>query len=346
MSRNSRSRCHRAGFTLIELLVVIAIAATLIALLLPAVQRARESARRTQCRSNLKQIGLALQNYHDTHSIFPPALINSGDCANTSFYSFSLNHTGWTMLLPYLDQAPLYGQFDFDIASGPSQRPSAPPVVGLPPQAPTSTILQMLLCPSDESPRLYTSTSNGTEYRVKNAAPSNYVFAGGRNGEDAQIYSVYSNLTVVLPNGLSVRYLSAFGNNGAARMGDLRDGASNTILVGESVKTHSYTNDWTPIWGQGKHAGIYGRVVAEPVGSVNYFNNQRFRINEPSGSTRAGTNPTNAHLPYAWVFSSKHAGGAHFVKGDGGVVFLSQNVDWIIFNYLNYIADNQPIGEF
>lgn len=345
MSGRSRSRHIQAGFTLIELLVVIAIAATLIALLLPAVQRARESARRTQCRSNLKQIGLALQNYHDTHSIFPPALINSGDCANTSFYSFSLNHTGWTMLLPYLDQAPLYGRFDFDIASGPSQRAAAPPVLGMPPQSATSTILQTLLCPSDESAHLYTSTGRAPEYGMTNAAPSNYVFAGGRNGEDAQIYSVYSQLKVVLPNGVSVRYLSAFGNNGAARMQNLTDGASNTILVGESVKTHSYTNDWTPIWGQGKHAGVYGRVVAEPVGSVNYSNNQRYRINEPSGSTGAGTNPAHAHLPYAWVFSSKHPGGAHFVKGDGSVVFLSQNMDWIIFNYLNYIADNQQIGE-
>ncbi|MBC8113677.1 MAG: DUF1559 domain-containing protein [Candidatus Saccharimonas sp.] len=346
MSGRQISRHSKTGFTLIELLVVIAIVATLVALLLPAVQRARESARRTQCKSNLKQIGLALQNYHDTHNIFPPALINSGDYANTNFYSFSLNHTGWTMLLPHLDQAPLYGQFDFDIASGPSQRAAAPPVIGAPPQVPTSTILNMLLCPSDESPRLYTSNGKASEYRVTNAAPSNYVFAGGRNGEDAQIYSVYANLKVVLPNGLSVRYLSAFGNNGAARMVDLTDGASNTILVGESVKTHSYTNDWTPIWGQGKHAGIYGRVVAEPVGSVNYFNNQRYRINEPYGSTGAVTNPANAQLPYAWVFSSKHTGGAHFVKGDGSVVFLSQNIDWIIFNYLNYIADNQVVGEF
>lgn len=181
--------CHpsssrtRAAFTLIELLVVIAIVATLVALLLPAVQRARESARRSQCRNNLKQIGLALHSYHDTHGILPPALINSGAYANSDYYSFSLNHTGWTMLLPHLDQAQLYSQFDFNIASGPSQRASAPPVIGLPPQTATSTILSALLCPSDESARLYTSNGTYTEYRVANAAPSNYVFAGGAMGK-------------------------------------------------------------------------------------------------------------------------------------------------------------------
>lgn len=97
---------RNAGFTLIELLVVIAIIAILIALLLPAVQQAREAARRTQCKNNLKQLGLALHNYHDTHSVFPPGLL--GRCTTPD-----LNASGLVMLLPYIEQNNLYSQFNF-----------------------------------------------------------------------------------------------------------------------------------------------------------------------------------------------------------------------------------------
>ena len=113
-------KARRLGFTLIELLVVIAIIAILIALLLPAVQQAREAARRTQCRNNLKQMGLALANYHDTFSVHPPAMINSGRLDSFPFYSNGnkvLNTTGSVMLLPYMDQANLYNQYDFNVCS-------------------------------------------------------------------------------------------------------------------------------------------------------------------------------------------------------------------------------------
>ncbi len=100
---------HR-GFTLIELLVVIAIIAILIALLLPAVQMAREAARRTQCRNNLKQLGLALHNYHDTHSTFPPGLIAADDDLQDAM------HSGLTLLLPQLEQTTVYNKYDFDFS--------------------------------------------------------------------------------------------------------------------------------------------------------------------------------------------------------------------------------------
>src|SRR6187401_1277341 len=106
----TRSWKTRRAFTLIELLVVIAIIAILIALLLPAVQQAREAARRTQCKNNMKQIGLALHNYHDTYLRFPSAFgiqsLNGGGAERWG-------HSQWVALLPYYDQAPLYSQWNF-----------------------------------------------------------------------------------------------------------------------------------------------------------------------------------------------------------------------------------------
>ena len=258
-THSSHSRSHmarRRGFTLIELLVVIAIIAILIALLLPAVQQAREAARRSQCKNNLKQIGLALHNYHDAFGMLPPAMINPGTYGSMTYYSYALNHTGWTMLLPYIDQAPLYNQFNFNIASGPAQATTlgaAPPPYqgsgGTDHQSPTSQILTALLCPSDEQAKLYTATST-YGYQMTNAAPCNYLFAGGGYNEGSAIWSANSNGSTTLPNGMKVRIRGAFGNNGAARIADLLDGTTNTILIGESVKTRYDTTNWTPIWGQ------------------------------------------------------------------------------------------------
>ena len=105
------------GFTLVELLVVIAIIGILVALLLPAVQAAREAARRTECNNNLKQFGIALHNYHDTYKVFPPALLNSGRWSGARGYpntGGTLNTTGWAMLLPFIEEQSLYDQYDFN----------------------------------------------------------------------------------------------------------------------------------------------------------------------------------------------------------------------------------------
>ncbi len=160
----------RRAFTLIELLVVIAIIAVLIALLLPAVQQAREAARRTQCRNNLKQIGLAIHNYFDTHKVLPPSRLSVGfvgwSYGNPTPKTPPLyqNATGWLMLLPYLDQATLFNKYNFNSAASWSYvygAYAASEVLGDPnSNAPvTRTKLTALLCPSDPNDFFYQSTN-------------------------------------------------------------------------------------------------------------------------------------------------------------------------------------------
>jgi prepilin-type N-terminal cleavage/methylation domain-containing protein len=155
----------RRGFTLIELLVVIAIIAVLIALLLPAVQAAREAARRLQCVNNLKQIGLAFQNYHSANNAFPPAKIYSGSCQwSNGGKGLVLNTTVFTMVLGYMEQLPLYDAYNFSQASansawetrmsGSSVGPGNTKLLGS--QVANTTVVGTMIasyvCPSDTFP--------------------------------------------------------------------------------------------------------------------------------------------------------------------------------------------------
>lgn len=298
-------RHRRRGFTLIELLVVIAIIAILIALLLPAVQQAREAARRTQCKNNLKQLGLALHNYHDNFQVFPPALIASGRyCANP----FRLNTTGFVMILPYMDQAPMYNQYNFSTVSSLSAditncSPPPPAVGGVAVstanQAVYQTKLAAHLCPSDPNSNAnYTSVPNTTNfYEANNIARSNYLFS---TGDYTDYNASYKSLAGNTAN------IGVFGNDGAARIGDITDGTSNTILVGESkhLKTSS---SYGPFWGAGTHTAVHGRISSNTsaqacgAATIPYFMKY--------SAINADTNCDGTKRQYAWHFGSYHTGG-------------------------------------
>lgn len=333
----------RRGFTLIELLVVIAIIAILIALLLPAVQQAREAARRSQCKNNLKQLGLALHNYHENFKMFPPAMINPGDLtaanATNSNVSYALNHTGFTMLLPYIDQGPLYDKFDFNQASSASQRSGGPaPLGNVGVNLPLTQVpIVAFKCPSEDVEGPAPDVASG-EYASTQGATTNYVFGGGYLGEDYPNYSRYSGSTTTIMDGRVVQYIGMFGTNGSARISDIKDGSSNSIAMGE-VLLNKQSTSYRPLWGQGRHVGVLGRTITNP--DPLHVNNCRYRIN-----AKYNCDGANNGKPYAWTYSSNHSGGAHFLMGDGRVEFLTDNMDWTTLVFLSFIKDSQVVGEY
>lgn len=338
---------RRQGFTLIELLVVIAIIAILIALLLPAVQQAREAARRTQCKNNLKQIGIALHNYHDTHKQFPPGVINSGDSGATGAnrpYSCALNHTGWTMLLPMLDQAPLYNQWDPNEPSSMAAE-NGIPLCGTGDYQKNQNILgkvmlPALLCPSDNAadPLIYSHGQSHYNRPSPGVGISNYVFCSGLHGGGYTQWSRYGRSTTTTLDGRTIRYRGAFGGNKSAGIRDMRDGSSNVLMVAESQNQH-LSNAYTPNAFWYSRTAIFGRAIAN-----NATNHSRYCINCDSQWVSWGG--ANRVYPYAWVFSSQHEGGIQGVMGDGSVRFISENIDGSTWQIINAIDSGEVTGDF
>jgi prepilin-type N-terminal cleavage/methylation domain-containing protein len=202
---------HRRAFTLIELLVVIAIIAVLIALLVPAVQKVRAAAARTQCMNNLKQIGLALHSYHDRTKTLPPGYCDLATWPNADV------GPGWgwgSYILADLDQAALQGQVNFGLSVGSSNAPI--PAV-------RSTFLPVFYCPADRSISTFTVTDGGAGNWT--IAQGSYVACNGNDGVD--------DYTTPPHTGAFVRAARGF------RFADISDGLSNTFFVGERCTTMS-----------------------------------------------------------------------------------------------------------
>lgn len=331
----------RRGFTLIELLVVIAIIAVLIALLLPAVQQAREAARRTQCKNNLKQLGLALHNYENTFSCLPPARMGLGFCtagntAPSRLDPQTKNFSGLAFLLPFIEQNNLHNQINFAGAAGNYVTTGNPVPAGLDSVATghavlAMTTLPMLLCPSDSGAPIQANTA--ASYMPDLGADTSRSYAKTSYDLIAPDDGLrYCNLNSALS--IETRYL--FAENSFTRFGACTDGLSNTFMMGE--QTLETYNGRTPGW---LHAG-WVSVGVDPVGSWN-LTYPRQGINIWNYNNVSNVRGRRA----SWYnCASLHTGGAQFLMGDGAVRFVSENIDLTSLTNLCRLADGRVIGEF
>ncbi len=318
----NRSRSRRA-FTLIELLVVIAIIAVLIALLLPAVQQAREAARRTQCKNHLKQLGLALHNYHDNFKGLPMA-------------KGSPNMSMHPRILPFIDQAPLYNTIDFNVSATHANNATA-----------LATNIAAFRCPSDpdKMPLLaggrnnyYTNTGTGVLNDLPSTNPSN------------------SNYNMPMPNGV-------FYSRSFTRMGDISDGTSNTAMMSErrlgdgsnglitrdtdTFQPGTYPATTTEARDMCRAADITTTATqGKSNGGVPWLN--------PDHTTTyyyhtLGPNDRSCMYPpgrIATTANSMHTGGVHLLLCDGSVRFASNSIDINTWQGIGTREGGELLGDF
>jgi len=348
----NRSQESRRGFTLIELLVVIAIIATLVAILLPAVQQAREAARRSTCKNNLKQLGLAFHNYHDTHNILPPAYIRGVNVADDS------GHWTWSaMIMPFVELGNVSDAF------GVSQN-SASRAFGLS-QTAMQTRYPLFRCPSDDGPDIHDAvasagytidliTPSGTTQSDLPVALSNYVVCNNNSLCRAKKATDSSN-GVTGSTG-------AFRGDGAAKFSDITDGLSNTFLAGErAYQIGGYLRRASMVFvvrdnlGKGPTAQDGSTMFDNTTSGPGQQTNQG--LLSIAASVHYGINPILQSENRNGTFGSQHKGGAHFVLGDGSVRFVSETIFFrelvsgngmvdSTLEQLAAISDGQVIGEF
>jgi prepilin-type N-terminal cleavage/methylation domain-containing protein/prepilin-type processing-associated H-X9-DG protein len=288
-------RIGTAGFTLVELLVVIAIIGILLGILLPAVQAAREAARRSSCTNNLKQMALALQNYHSQYSRFPPAAPLLTREMNPSI--------SWrVMILPFLEETSIY------------QEISPTPDGGAANWKPQTRAIDVFLCPSTEKP-----VANGTTLIEAHYAAVSGAYRGSDriDLEDSSCGDVYTN--------------GIFYPNSRTTVSKITDGTSHTLAVGERLYIF---RDWMD------GATWLGKPPQEICTEA--AKNVRYPINaDPTTygyyvfDNRAPAGAKKDMLLNDLYFASKHPGGAHFSLADGSVQFLSEAIDFTLFQDLS-----------
>ena len=290
------------GFTLIELLVVIAIIAILIALLLPAVQQAREAARRTQCKNNLKQIGLAIHNYHDVHNCFPMGHQHVGHFDGNLTDGDGGSGFAWSyFILPYIDQAPLYNQFNASFPVSNDTFPQSNGTAGSN-RLLAATTLTAFRCPSEPMPETANSGGAGLTGSIRPHATASYKGSAGsfQNGAGGNWRT-----------GNRKRFNGMFHRDAAVRIRDFTDGTSNSLGVGE-VSWNISTN--ARLFGNPSPADGFANGQ-----SNRYMANAEFGINPPANAMPNGLRDNSWH--------SSHEGGAQFLMADGAVRFISENIN-------------------
>ena len=334
------SSTSRRAFTLIELLVVIAIIAVLIALLLPAVQQAREAARRTQCKNHLKQLGLALNNYHETHGLFPPGRLRSLVDGQGRCFS------AYAHLLPFVDAATLYQRIDFN------QSPEdAGNSVAL------DQTIPFFLCPSDQFRKL-----QGTN------AVHNYPLCTG---------TTYP-LSPRNPGGVPIT--GVFYENSSVRFGDIPDGSSRTVCISETIKSEGGPTTWDGVsktngfvLTQGNDNATTGPELTDYASQchgaglvLQQTRGSRWLIGAPGHSMYNHLRVPNSFdidcrggLPHSirwnavWdrlslnvAARSRHVGGVHALFVDGHVQFTSENIDVRVWQAVGSRNGGEVVGEF
>jgi prepilin-type N-terminal cleavage/methylation domain-containing protein len=313
---------HRKAFTLVELLVVIAIIGILIALLLPAVQAAREAARRSQCTNNLKQIGLALHNYHDVMKTFPSGVILAPNGATTA----PASNYGWqwtALILPYMEQKPLHDQLNIDqftldywaVTNWSTGTPTGKQLL--------QTVIDGYVCPSDTSPKtIQRELTWKTHTPALDLATCNYVAMAGTAA------SGWKN------DGM-------FFRNSRTGFATLTDGSSNTIAVGERCNKIGQVIYGAAVW-----AGTCKGAVDDANKNLHYYD---MFCQAAYPVLYKGDASNNQHS----VLASNHPGGAIVCLGDGSVRFLSEQVQFIpgspvdsTYEALAATNDGLPVGEF
>jgi len=332
-------RVTRTGFTLVELLVVIAIIGILVALLLPAIQAAREAARRSQCTNNLKQIGIALQNYHDTYKTLPPdGIFGRYDTGPTGGSSLPQRayHTTWCLLiLPFMEQQPLYDTVDF-----------SQPIWG---QAVRGTVVSTFLCPSDDGFGEDPSQTHG-------CAITNYVASEGYHWWMGPAVPNYSFA-------VGADFQGIFAGGQTTKMAKITDGTSNVIAVAEANSTgyKPLSDGW---WKNG--TGVKRLATGEAVFrsafcftgiagtccEAGYYYYPDDSAVDPPGWQWFRASP-HAYMPafiLAWGLNTEwpstgsiHPGVELVVLADGSVHNLSTDLTYETWCKLNAMKDGEPI---
>jgi prepilin-type N-terminal cleavage/methylation domain-containing protein len=352
------------AFTLIELLVVIAIIAVLVALLLPAVQQAREAARRSQCKNNLKQLGLACHNYHEQYGMLPASICNFEGTPNT--WTHGSKGSYFVRMLPQLDQGAIFNKINFSLQTPPGTpfpggatdggdwgaESTDPAVFG----GMRMRLLQipLLICPTEPT----TPIIEGW------AAKSNYALSIGNQRMDPHPSTPWGSCTNSgIPSGNTDGVVgnifgtgqAGHGNtwdssqisgvvsrlNWGANFRDITDGTSNVIMAGEvrpQCADHSRNNGW-------QHFNMGWVATTAPL------NWKIFCHNEPGGDAAApppGFTACNhwQNWSTSQSFRSSHTGGAQFLMSDGAVRFITENINYRTYQMIGDRRDGNPVGAF
>lgn len=344
---STRPHRRRPAFTLIELLVVIALIGLLIALLLPAVQQAREAARRLQCKNHLKQIGLAFHNYHTAHSVLPPGYVSAGSWPNfpglapADFDAATWDAApgwGWgALLLPFLDQAPLAQSLDWRL---PVWHPQHAPAI--------TTLLPVFQCPTVtglRGPFIVVDAAGVPLLKASNSvrlARSHYV---ATHGQEECWGDCGGPLGTV--NGNAARLADGpFYRNSRTRFRDFSDGLSNGILLGEHTSTLSDKTWVGVVPGAFTHPRLDSPENAPESAATLLLVHTGPAIGEVDLLGNPIIHPPNFPTLHVCQMQAEHPLGANVLLGDGSVRFVSDSVDLNTFAALNSISEGEVIGAY